>query len=157
LVLICIYDEETGQGRWAVWGGGQASVEGYTYSSSSIGCAHNMVGVISQYYGGNYNGGSSIVRSLYWPCNFNNRLWQPAGELRARTVLQRWNGSSWVGCQDTGYFYSNTSSYSWMVGFNMFSAPDCGVASYRNWGYGSFYQSGAWRGTYRISPSMYMN
>jgi hypothetical protein len=87
----------------------------------------------------------------------NDKLFQPAGELRARTRLQRWTGSAWQECKDTGYQYSNTSAYSWVVGFNMFGSPDCGNGSYRNIGYGSFYQSGAWRGSSLTSPSLYMN
>lgn len=77
--------------------------------------------------------------------------------LTSTVFSKMFSGASWQECHDTGYVYSNVSAYSWVVGFNMFSVPDCGNGSYRNIGYGSFYQSGAWRGTSLTSPSLYMN
>jgi hypothetical protein len=95
------------------------------------------------------------ILSMFSSCEAKKT--QPPGELRARTYIQRWNGSSWYTCRDTGYTYSNVNAYSWMEGYNMGSTPDCGSGYYRGFGYGHLWESSVWRGGYRISPSIWMS
>ena len=95
---ICVYDELYGGTRWELLSSGQTGSSLFTYRSSIYGCTFNIV-ALSLLSGG---GGNSMVRSFRWPCvDVRDRTSQPPGELRVRTVLQRF-GSSWANCRDTG-------------------------------------------------------
>jgi hypothetical protein len=89
--------------------------------------------------------------------NTGGVIYQPSGEIRCRTVIQRWNGSGWVSIVDTGYYYNTTSAWGWLKGYDMGAYPDGGVGTYRVTGYGWVYDAGLWRGGYWVSPSRYMN
>ena len=139
---LCVYDELYGGTRWELLSSGQTGSSAFTYRSSVNGCAYNIVG-LSMLSGG---GGNSLVRSLRWPCaTFGDRTYQPVGELRIRTYLQRY-GSTWTTCRDTGFSYNTTTAWSWVGGIDMGASPDCGAGTYRTWGTGQVYQAGAWRG-----------
>lgn len=71
---------------------------------------------------------------------------QGSGELRARVVFEKWNGSSWVTCVNSGYTYSNGAMSEWKRSHNMGATADCGSGSYRVRSYGHMYDGGAWRG-----------
>ena len=132
---------------------------GYTYKSSTYGCAFNIVSIASDYFGAPSNGAGSGTYSRFFggsPACKTSAQVQPPGELRGRTLIQEWTGSAWSNCVDSGFIYSNVSASSWLIGVNMFSVPDCGAGSYRAIGYGSFFQGGAWRGTSRTTTSIYM-
>jgi hypothetical protein len=145
---LCVYDELYGGTRWERLESGQTGSEGWLYRSSSLGCAYGQVGLTTI---GGY-GADSLIRGYRWPCQRSaDRVNQPAGELRSRILIQRYNGG-WSTCRDTGYLYSTTSANGWLAGLRMGIAADCGSGSYRAWGYGSFYQGGAWRGGSRITP-----
>lgn len=147
---ICIYDEMYGGTRWERLSGGQAGSEGWLSRSSTYGCAYGSVGLTS--LAG--SGAVSIVRTYRWPCQTAaDRTVQPAGELRARIVIQRYDGG-WSTCRDSGYLYSTTTANGWLAGLGMGSMPDCGAGSYRAWGFGAFYQGSAWRGSSRITPTL---
>jgi hypothetical protein len=148
---ICIYDELYGGTRWELLSGGQTGSDGWMYRSSSVGCAYGTTGLTS--IGG--SGADAIIRGYRWPCQTaSDRVTQPAGELRARVLIQRYAGSGWSTCRDTGYLYSNTAATGWLAGIDMGAAADCGTGTYRAWGYGAFFQAGAWRSGSRISPTM---
>lgn len=150
---ICIYDELYGGTRWELLSSGQTGSGLFTSRSSIYGCTFNMV-ALTMITGG---GGNSMVRSLRWPCvGSGDRLYQPAGELRVRTVLQQFT-SSWTTCRDTGFAYSNTAAWSLVGGIDMGGAPDCGVGIYRTWGTGQFFQGGAWRGSSLGTPALYID
>ncbi len=150
---ICIYDELYGGTRWELLSSGQTGSSLFTYRSSINGCTFNIVG-LSLITGG---GGNTMVKSFRWPCiDIGDRTTQPAGELRVRTLLQRF-GSSWTTCRDTGYAYSNTTAWSWVGGIDMGASPDCGAGLYRTWGTGQLYQGGAWRGASLATPALYID
>jgi hypothetical protein len=112
------------------------------WSSSIYGCLHLAVGL-----NGSAGGGADVVtRSYRWPClPPRDRLYQPAGELRSRIVIQRYGSGGWGTCRDSGYYYNTTTSLGWVAGIDMGAAADCGTGSYRALGFGAFYQGGAWR------------
>lgn len=86
--------------------------------------------------------------------NYNpndSHRWQPAGELRVKAIIQYWNGSSWVDCVDTGYFYNVTNETQIITGFNMQANADCGSHDYRTISRGHAYDSGLWRGGSQIT------
>lgn len=148
---ICIYDELYGGTRWELLSGGQTGNEAWTHRSSAYGCALNTVGLTTL---GGY-GADSIVRSYRWPCRTAaDRLGQPVGELRSRIVIQRYSGT-WSTCRDTGFTYNTGVATGWLAGLDMGPAADCGAGTYRAWGFGSFYQGGAWRGSSLATPSMW--
>jgi hypothetical protein len=147
---ICIYDELYGGTRWELLSGGQTGNEGWTYRSSGYGCVFGVVGLTSR---GGY-GADSIVRSYRWPCRTAaDRISQPIGELRSRIVIQRY-GTGWATCRDSGYRYSTIVTTGWLAGLDMGPGADCGTGMYRAWGFGSFYQGGAWRGNALFTASM---
>lgn len=147
---ICIYDELYGGTRWELLSGGQRGNEGWTHRSSTHGCALTTVGLTS--LGG--SGADAIIRAYRWPCaRYTDRTVQPAGELRVRALIQRYDGG-WTTCRDTGYRYSTITASGWLAGFDMGATPDCGAGTYRVWGYGAFYQGSGWRGGSLTSPSM---
>jgi hypothetical protein len=147
---ICIYDELYGGTRWELLSSGQTGSSAFTYRSTINGCSYGIV-ALSLLSGG---GGNTMVKSYRWPClDFGDRISQPAGELRVRTVLQRY-GSSWTTCRDSGYAYSNTTAWSLVGGIDMGAAPDCGAGIYRTWGIGQQYQGGAWRGGALVTPAL---
>ena len=150
---ICIYDELYGGTRWELLSSGQTGSSLFTYRSSIYGCTFNIV-ALSRFSGG---GGNSMVRSFRWPCvDFGDRTYQPPGELRVRTLLQRF-GSSWSNCRDTGFSYNAITSTSLVGGYDMGGSPDCGAGSYRTWGTGQLYQGGAWRGSSLATPALYID
>ena len=147
---ICIYDELYGGTRWERLSNGQTGSDGWLYRSSTLGCAYGQVGLTSV---GGY-GADAIIRGYRWPCQTaSDRVTQPAGEWRSRIQIQRYDGG-WSTCRDSGYRYSTVGANGWLAGLDMGVAADCGSGSYRAWGYGSFYQGGAWRGGSKITPLM---
>jgi hypothetical protein len=147
---ICIYDELYGGTRWEVLSGGQSGNEAWTYRSSTYGCAFGMVGLTSR----SGYGADALIRTYRWPCRtVADRISQPTGELRSRIVIQRY-AAGWTTCRDSGYRYSTTVATGWLAGLDMGSLADCGAGTYRAWGFGAFYQGGAWRGGTQYSPSM---
>jgi hypothetical protein len=150
---ICVYDELFGGTRWELLSKGQTGTEGFTYRSSANGCPYDTV-ALSLASGG---GGNTLVRSFRWPCaGITDRSYQPPGELRIRTVLQRY-ASAWTTCRHTGYVYNTTTSWTLAGGIDMGGAPDCGPGLYRTWGLGQVYQGGAWRGSPLLSPSSWLD
>lgn len=79
---------------------------------------------------------------------------QGSGELRSRVIFQKWNGSSWVNCVDSGYSYSSGAMSEWMRSYNMYTNADCGAGTYRVLSYGYMYDSG-WRGGYVYTAACY--
>lgn len=79
---------------------------------------------------------------------------QGVGELRTKVVIQKWTGSAWTTCVNTGYSYSSGQYSEWGRGFNMYTNADCGSATYRTVGYGYMYDAG-WRGGTAITPSCF--
>jgi hypothetical protein len=149
---ICIYDEAYGGSRWELLTGGQRWNQAWLARSSATGCALGTAAITS--LGG--SGADAIVRSFRWPCaTIADRTYQPAGELRVRVVIQRYSGG-WRICRDSGYWYSTTSATGWLTGIDMGSAADCGIGSYRAWGFGALYQRGAWRGSSLLTPALYL-
>ena len=147
---LCIYDELYGGTRWEPLESGQEDNEGWMYRSSSQGCAFGTVALTSR---GGY-GADAIIRGYRWPCRTAaDRINQPAGELRSRVVIQRYNGG-WSTCRDTGYHYSTLTTHGWLAGLDMGIAADCGSGTYRAWGFGAFYQGGAWRSGSLLTPAM---
>lgn len=137
---ICIYDEIYGGSRWELLENGrQRGIEEQPYRSTAYGCL-DLYGSFSAESGG---GGDAIVRTYRWPCTHQwDRVVQPAGELRSRLVIQRFSGSTWTTCRDTGYAYNTSTAYGWVAGIDMGISADCGSGSYRTLAVGGFYQSG---------------
>jgi hypothetical protein len=150
---ICVYDELYGGSRWELLSSSQTGASLFTYRSSAYGCVFDTV-ALSLLGGG---GGNTFVRSFRWPCaGAGDRASQPPGELRIRTVLQRF-GTSWANCRDTGYAYNAAYAWSLVGGYDMGAAPDCGAGTYRTWGIGQLYQGGAWRGSGLATPSLFID
>jgi hypothetical protein len=150
---ICIYDELYGGTRWELLSmPGQVGSQSWLARSSSSGCTLGTVG----FTGSGGSGADAFARSYRWPCATTQDRWtRRAGEIRARAIVQRYNGS-WSTCRDTGYAYSTVTSWSWRVGLSMGSTADCGTGYYRAWGFASVYQGGVWRGGSLITPSLYL-
>ena len=150
---ICIYDELYGGSRWELLETGrQRGQHEQPFRSSSAGCL-DLLGGFSAESGG---GGDSIVRTYRWPCQHQwDRIVQPAGELRSRVVLQRYSGSAWTTCRDSGYAYNTGTAYGWVAGLDMGPAADCGSGSYRTLGLGGFYQTG-WHTGGVSTPSLWV-
>lgn len=149
---LCIYDELYGGPRWDLLPSGQAGARAWLHRSSSTGCVLGYAGL----NGSSGGGASTIARSYRWPCaGAADRSSQPAGELRVRTVIQRFNGT-WTVCRDTGYAYNTTASTGWRVGIDMGAGADCGSGTYRAWGFGAIYQGGAWRGSSLTTPTLFL-
>jgi hypothetical protein len=155
ITYICIYDELYGGSRWDVLPKpDQGKTESTTYRSSVNGCVLGTV-AISSISGG---GGNSLVRSYRWPClQATDRLLQPPGEIRIRTIIQRYASSTWTSCRDTGYQYNTATAWTLVGGVDMGAAPDCGAGVYRTWGFGQVYQGSTWRGTGLYSPSLWID
>ena len=155
ITWICIYDEIYGGPRWDILPKpDQVSSSAYTARSVSYGCVYGTVG-LTDVSGG---GGDILVRSFRWPCSRPaDRSIQPAGEVRVRTILQRWSSSTWTTCRDTGYQYNTSNTWTFIGGVSMGAAPDCGVGTYRTWGFGHVYQGAAWRGGSLYSPSLWID
>lgn len=146
---ICIYDELFGGPRWELLESGQRGSDGFAYRSSAYGCLYENVG-LSLLSGG---GADSIARTYRWPCTrVTDRIPQPAGELRSRVVIQRYSGSGWSTCRDSGYSYNAWTTYGWVNGIDMGVSADCGSGTYRALGFGAFYQGGLWRGGSFLTP-----
>ena len=147
---MCVYDEMYGGPRWVLLGGGQAGKQAFLAKSSTLGCTLGTVGINRL----NGSGADAFVRSYRWPCaTTDDRAYQPAGELRARVQVQRYNGG-WSTCRDSGFSYSSVTAWSWTVGLDMGGVADCGAGSYRAWGFADVFQGGAWRGSTLISPGL---
>lgn len=150
---ICIYDEIYGGTRWEPLAAAQTERDAFTARSSTYGCTFDAA-VLSGASGG---GGGNLLRSYRWPCaSPADRLYQPAGELRIRTMLQRY-ASTWTTCRDTGYLYSTVTAWTLVGGLDMGASPDCGPGLYRTWGFGQVYQGGAWRGSALVTPSLWLD
>lgn len=151
---VCIYDELYGGSRWDILPSTvQRAAGGWLYRSSAQGCVHGLTGLT----GLSGSGAAVIVRSYRWPCRQTvDKSAQPAGELRTRLVLQAYGPGGWATCRDTGYRYNTATSSGWMASFDMGSVADCGVASYRAWGYGAILQGGAWRAGSQVTASLYL-
>ena len=147
---LCIYDEAFGGPRWVLLSSGQRGAQGMPFRSTVDGCLHLAVG-LSALSGG---GADAVARTYRWPCTSGSRVAQPAGELRSRVLVQRYSGSTWSTCRDTGYRYNTSAAFGWVAGIDMGSASDCGSGSYRAVGYGAFFQGGAWRsGSYSTTSA----
>lgn len=147
---LCIYDEAFGGPRWVLLSDGQRGVQGMPFRSTTQGCLHVAVG-LSALSGG---GADAVARSYRWPCTSGYRVSQPSGELRSRIVIQRYSGTAWSTCRDTGYLYNTAAAFGWVAGVDMGGASDCGSGSYRAIGYGGLYQGGAWRtGSYATTSA----
>lgn len=147
---LCIYDEAFGGPRWVLLSDGQRGTQGMPYRSSTQGCLHLAVGLAAVSGGG----ADASARSYRWPCTSGYRVAQPAGELRSRVVIQRYSGTAWSTCRDTGYLYNTSAAFGWVAGVDMGAASDCGSGSYRAIGYGGLYQGGAWRvGSYTTTSA----
>lgn len=154
VTYICIYDELYGGTRWDVLPTSrQTGSQMWLSRSSSQGCTLGTAALSSVSGGG---GGNMLVRSYRWPCaTISHRLWQPAGEIRARVVIQRYSGS-WYTCRDSGYRYNTGYTTGWITGLGMGSAADCGSGAYRTWGYGHVYQVGGWRGASLLTTTLHI-
>ena len=153
ITYICIYDELYGGTRWDVLPSSrQTEGQLWLFRSSASGCTYGTA-ALSSVSGG---GGNMLVRSYRWPCaTISHRLWQPAGEIRARVVIQRHSGS-WYTCRDSGYIYNTATATGWIAGLDMGTAADCGSGTYRTWGFGHVYQVGAWRGSSLLTQPLYI-
>jgi hypothetical protein len=150
---LCVYDELYGGTRWELLSGGQRGNGAWTFRSSADGCVFLTVGLTAI---NGYQGGDTFVRSYRWPCaTVADRSFQPPGDIRVRTVLQRY-GSSWTTCRDTGYGTNAVSAWTLVSGVRMGKSADCGPGLYRTLGYGQVYQGGAWHGTTLLTPSMWL-
>ena len=71
-------------------------------------------------------------------------------------MIQRYRGTSWSTCRDSGYHYNITTALGWVAGIDMGGAADCGSGSYRALGFGSFYQGGLWRGSSMVTAAAWL-
>jgi hypothetical protein len=149
---LCVYDELYGGTRWELISSGQSGADGYTARSSQTGCVMETVGLASASGGG----GNTLIRSLRWPCTSGYRLYQPTGEMRVRTIIQRY-ANGWSTCRDSGYAYSQAPAWTLVGGVDMGASPDCGTGAYRVVGYGAVLEGGAWRGSSLVTPSLWLD
>ncbi len=150
---LCVYDELYGGTRWELISSGQQGNQGWSFRSSTDGCIFLTVGLTTV---GGAEGGDTFVRSFRWPCaTIADRSYQPPGQIRVRTVLQRY-GSAWGTCRDSGYATNGGSAWTLVSGLRMGTSADCGPGYYRTLGYGQVYQGGAWHGTTLLTPPMWL-
>lgn len=106
---------------------------------------------------------SGISDSTVWSVDddsWSRVVNKPPGYLAVRAMLNKWNGSAWTVCRDTGYIYNSVTTYGLGIGprYNRFG--ECGAGYYGN-NSGTFvYHDGAWRGgtvwsgyTYEFNPT----
>ena len=150
---ICIYDELYGGSRWELLESGrQRGTEEQPFGSSTYGCLDLYAAIT----GLNGSGADASVRTYRWPCTHQwERVPQPIGELRSRVVIQRYSGSAWSTCRDSGYAYNTSTAYGWVMGIDMGAGADCGSGTYRALGFGGFYQAG-WHTGGVIVPSLWL-
>lgn len=154
ITYICIYDELYGGTRWDILPTKQVGTDGVLHRTSTYGCLGGIAAIGG--YGGT-TGGNMLVRTSAWPCTaMQDDLPQPPGELRVRSVIQRYSSGAWTTCRDTGYQVNTSTAGAWTVGTGMGSYADCGSGSYRTFGFGSMYQGGAWRGGSLVSPALWL-
>jgi hypothetical protein len=87
----------------------------------------------------------------------SNALAQPwfgSDSVVARTVLQRWNGSAWTSCRDTGLVYSPAGHPTQYASLNS-PSPPCGAGYYRDYGSAYIVLDGRWWGGSAASPFVY--
>jgi hypothetical protein len=149
---LCVYDEMYGGTRWELLSSGQSGAEAFTARSTVTGCVLETV-AISLAAGG---GGNTLLHSLRWPCTAGYRSYQPPGEMRVRTIIQRY-ASGWSTCRDSGYSYNTVTAWTLVGGIDMGASPDCGTGAYRTWGYGAVLEGGAWRGSSLLTPSLWLD
>jgi hypothetical protein len=86
--------------------------------------------------------------------NVMNEPWTGADGVIARTLVQRWNGSAWTSCRDTGYIASPPGHPTQYASFN-WGSPPCGGGYYRNYGSAFIAIDGRWWGGSAISAYVY--
>jgi hypothetical protein len=83
-------------------------------------------------------------------------LLRPAGWISTRTQQYFWNGTSWVVCRDTSWYYSVYETHSWVLGLKS-ASPTCGAGWYLTYGGGFVWDGSAWRGGWLNSPYTYFS
>lgn len=86
-------------------------------------------------------------------CNWN--MYQNAGNLAHYSKLWKWNGSTWVVCQESGWNYS-TSMKDRMLQRFAYGVQPCGVGYYGNEAWGAQYANGWKVGTSVWSGYIYV-
>lgn len=116
----------------------ESSANGCVKSGAGIGTIGGTIGATSMV--GSFWAGSVIDGQR---CDAKRS--QPPGELRARGLILRWNGSTWTVCRDTGFVYNPMTTWVGIVSYNMGSVADCGSGIYRMQSQTGAYDYGAWR------------
>ena len=75
---------------------------------------------------------------------------RPAGNLAVALQVDHWNGSAWVPCRSTGFYYSGGTTSAMGVGWNFGSSPPCGTGYYGTWA-NTYAYDGGWRGGWNWS------
>lgn len=82
------------------------------------------------------------------------QAWSGADSVVSRTLVQRWNGSAWTTCRDTGLVYSPPGHPTQYASFN-WSSPPCGAGYYRDYGSAFMIIDDRWWGGSATSPYVY--
>lgn len=117
-------------------------VFGYTWVGSTI--ATNN--------GGNHLGGSQV-----WAVADNGGTENhPAGTLRTRAEVVRYDGSRWVHCISNSWSTNTALQANWGSTVHMGAAPDCGAGTYSTIGVSEKNLFGSWFGAFNQSGGIYM-
>ena len=134
---ICLRDLSTGidKCRWTLWSSSPAWTNSRTYVVNGLEWVWGAAETSS------IKGYADVLAyDGYGP-------WQrPAGSIRLRNVLQKYNSTSntWDTCLDTGYL-TNTSSATGLAVWWGYSSPPCGAGWYNTVSTGHNF-NGAWHG-----------
>jgi len=71
---------------------------------------------------------------------------KPAGWLAIANRIDRWNGSTWVSCLDSGFKYNTSPIAVYSLRWGPFATPPCGDGYYEDTTYGFAWNGSAWLG-----------
>jgi hypothetical protein len=163
-------DEVTGEewectqanGEWGWWPKEKSGSSTFNYASgtsysSSVVCVFNIAYISQDWFFSYQKTAGSSVNSEFPPCSGNTPRYQPAGEMRSRTVIQSAvSGGTYSTCRDTGYVYNSSTTSTFASSYNMGGGPDCGSGRfYRTIGYGQVFDT-SWLGNGWITGGMQM-
>lgn len=116
----------------------------YTYTSGEE-CVWGHASTNHGSYGTGYHQSNVVSKDHNYSTGENCGVYysRPAGYLATRFIAQKWNGSAWSDCWDTGWYYSTATADEWYVyASNSPDGPVCGDGDYRTYGFSYMDETG---------------
>jgi hypothetical protein len=138
------------------WTCTQKMSSGYTHSTPMNDCTYNASGA-----GVGLGGGFALTNVYAYEHSFSGGScaapWnRPVGSLASDIQFYRWSGSGWSLCRDSGWYYSNVSTWAWELGWSFGSSTPCGAGYYHTAGFGYQFNGFDWRGGYIATDYLYL-